>query len=301
MTQMTAPRAQHRQGIDLARFIAAFGVVVAHAEASAHDWVGHLSLALFLILTAFLAVQSAQRAGGSYAFLPRVQRLILPWLVWSAFFRLLDESLADRPFGNGILSEPWSLLYGSSIHLWFLPFVGLAMILVGPIVKSVTTPGRLLLASGMLIGFSAPLFWAHEAMGLPEPLPQWAFALPCYVLGLLLGVGHPMGRAWVPLGAGAVLTGLAVWMGQAEPWTFTIAAALVAFQLFWRLPLRGGWLKHLGQVAFGIYLAHPFFMLLVYKIAGPEVNRFLSAVLCFMLTWAAIALARRWRPFALVT
>ena len=56
--------AAHRPSIDLARFVAAFGVVVAHAYVSPNDWVGHLSLGLFLILTAFLAVQSAQRAGG---------------------------------------------------------------------------------------------------------------------------------------------------------------------------------------------------------------------------------------------
>lgn len=301
MTETSTQRSQHRQGIDLARFIAAFGVVVAHVFVSPRDWVGHLSLGLFLILTAFLAVQSAQRAGGSYAFLPRARRLILPWLVWSAFFRLLDETMADKPFAYGLLSDPWSLLYGSSIHLWFLPFVGLAMVLVGPVVRWVTTPERLVLASCLLIGLSAPLFWAHEAMGLPEPLPQWAFALPCYVLGLLLGVGHPMGRVWVPLVTGVAMTLLAVYMGRAAPWTFAIAVALLGFELFWRLPIRGSWLPHLGQVAFGIYLAHPFFMLVVYKIAGPEVNLLLGAVLCFALTWVAIAVARRWKPFARVT
>ena len=301
MTQHSPIRPQHRQGIDLARFIAAFGVVVAHANASPRDWVGHASLSLFLILTAFLAVQSAQRAGGSYAFLPRLSRLILPWLAWSAFFRLLDEVLADQPFATGLLSDPWSLLYGGSIHLWFLPFVGLAMVLVGPLVRLVTSPQRLMLASGLLVVVSAPLFWAHEAMGLPIPLPQWAFALPCYVLGLLLGVAHPMGRAWVPLMAGVAMTGVAVWLGQAAPWTFTIAASLAAFELFWRLPIRGPWLPPLGKVAFGIYLAHPFFMLVAYKFAGPDVNFLLGAVMGFGMTWAAVALLRRWSLFARVT
>lgn len=291
----------HRQGIDLARFIAAFGVVAAHALASPRDWVGHLALALFLILTAFLAVQSAQRAGGSYAFLPRARRLILPWLVWSAFFRLLDMAISDRPDRFQPLTDPWSLLYGSYIHLWFLPFVGLAMVLVGPAVRLITTPARLIVAAVGLVVLTAPLFWAHEAMGLPEPLPQWCFALPTYVLGLLMGIAYPMGRAVVPMGATLVMSLLALWLGHLQPWTWTLLVAVAGFELFWRLPVSGPWLKPLGQVSFGIYLVHPFFMLVVYKLLGGDVNRMLGAVLAFLMSWAAVAVLRRWPPFARVT
>ena len=301
MTKQTA----HRQGIDLARFIAAFGVVVAHAEASPKDWSGHLSLGLFLILTAFLAVQSAGRAvgraGGTYDYLSRARRLVLPWVVWSLFFILVEEVVSDEPQMFATLRTPWVIFYGGSIHLWFLPFVALAMALVGPAVRLITTPARLQLAALILIGLSAPLFWAHETLGMPEPMPQWAFALPCYVLGLLLGIGHPMGKAWMPLTAGLALTALAVWLGNAAPWTLTILIALVAFEVFWRLPLRGAWLPPLGKVAFGIYLSHPFFMLVVYKFAGPAVNPFLGACAAFLMSWAAIAIGRRIPLFARIT
>lgn len=293
--------AAHRQGIDLARFVAAFGVVVAHALASPQDWVGHLALAVFLILTAFLAVQSAQRAGGTYSFLPRARRLILPWLVWSAFFRVLDMAFSDSPDRFQPLTNPWSLLYGSYIHLWFLPFVGLAMVLVGPVVKNVTTPGRLMIASLLMAGMSAPLFWAHEALGLPAPVAQWTFALPCYVLGLLLGIGHPLGKAWVPLLAGLAMTVLAVILGQAAAWTVTLLIGLVGFELFWRLPVRGKWLPHLGQVSFGIYLIHPFFMLVAYKLLGPTAESMLGALFSFLMSWAAIAILRHNPLFARVT
>ncbi len=90
-------------------------------------------------------------------------------------------------------------------------------------------------------------------------------------------------------------------MGQGAPWTLTILFALVGFELFWRLPLRGAWLAPLGKAAFGIYLVHPFFMLVVYKLAGPDVNRLLGAVLAFLMSWAAVAVLRRWPPFARVT
>jgi surface polysaccharide O-acyltransferase-like enzyme len=291
----------HRQGIDLARFIASFGVVIAHATISPRDWIGHLSLSLFLILTAFLAAQSALRAGGAYAFAPRAQRLILPWLVWSLFYRLVDEAIADVPFANGLISDPWSLLAGASIHLWFLPFVGMAMVLVGPILRAVTTAERLMMACLILVGFSAPLFFAHETLHLPEPLPQWAFALPCYVLGLLLAIGHQLGKAWVPILTSVALTAVAVWLGKGAPWTVTIVCSVLLFEFFWRLPLRSDWLPPLGQAAFGIYLAHPFFMLVVYKFFGADVNVILGACLAFLMSWVFITVARRFAPFARIT
>lgn len=293
--------ASHRQGIDLARFLAAFGVVVAHAEASPRDWVGHLALALFAILTAYLAVKSAERAGGSYAYLPRARRLILPWASWSLFYWALEAAIADGPDKFRPLVDPWSLLYGGYIHLWFLPFIGLAMLLVGPAVIHVTSLPRLTGAAALLVGLSAPLFWAHEALHLPDPLPQWAFTLPCYGLGLLMAKAHDMGRPGITLIAGAALAVLAVWMGQAAPWTFTVLAGLVAFEMFWRLPVSGRWALHLGQMAFGIYLIHPFLMLVVYKFAGPEVPFFTGAVLDFLLSWAVIAGLRRIPVFARLT
>lgn len=293
--------ASHRQGIDLARFLAAFGVVVAHAEASPRDWVGHLALAMFAILTAFLAVKSAERAGGSYAYLPRARRLILPWVVWSVFYLAVEMAISDGPDRLHLLRDPWRLLYGGYIHLWFLPFIGFAMVLVGPAVSFVTTPERLWAAAVVLLGVSAPLFWAHEVLHLPEPLPQWAFTLPCYGLGLLLAKAQGMGRSVVAFGAGLWLSVLALWMGQGAPWTLTIFAGLLAFEISWRLPVRGAWALHLGQVAFGIYLIHPFLMLVVYKFAGPDVPVMAGAFLDFLLAWAVVAVMRRIPVFARIT
>lgn len=288
-------------GIDLARFLAAFGVVVAHVAASPRDWVGHLALAMFAILTAFLAVKSAERAGGSYAFVPRARRLILPWAVWSLFYWAVEFAIADGPDRFRPLSDPWSLLYGGYIHLWFLPFIGLAMVLVGPVVSHVSSPARLALASGLMLAGSAPLFWAHEALHLPEPLPQWAFTLPCYVLGLLLAKAQGMNRPAIALFAGLGLSLIAVWMGQGAPWTFTILAGLLVFELFWHLPLRGGFVRHLGQVAFGIYLIHPFVMLVIYKFVGAELPLLMAAGLDFLLSWAVVAALRPLPFFARIT
>jgi membrane-bound acyltransferase YfiQ involved in biofilm formation len=290
----------HRHAIDLARFIASFGVVVAHVFAMENDWVGNLSLGLFLILAAFLAMQSMQRSG-RYPFVARAKKLVLPWLFWSAVFRVVLLKVSDDPGKWQVLSDPYSLLVGSSVHLWFLPFVMGAMTLVEPTGRLIRTPARLIVALAGLLMVSALLFWTREQASLPVPGPQWLYALPVYALGLLLGVAHPMARTFWVVAAAAGMSVVAYVLSGGALWAFTILAAVLVFEAFWRMPWRGAWLPFLGQVAFGIYLVHPFFLLVVYKIYGAEVDRLWAAVLTFAMSWGAVLLLRRLPVFVRLT
>ena len=288
----------HRQGIDLARFIAAFCVVISHSYASPTDWLGHLALALFAALAAFLAMQSAERAGGKYAHFIRARKLLLIWLVWSVFYRVVETAISDSPDRFTLVTDPWTLLQGGFIHLWFLPFLFVSTALVGPALRYLTTKDRLIWASVLLVCCSAPLFWAHEALEMPAPVPQWAFTLPSFIIGLLMARAHRIGQVRITLIAGFALTAMAIWMGQAESWTYTVLAGFLGVEVFWRLPLRARWLPHLGQVAFGIYLIHPFMMLVVYKFLGTDLGPFVGGGIDFLLSWAAIAVLRRFPLFA---
>lgn len=286
-----APEA-HRNSIDLARFVAAFGVVVAHVFAMENDWIGNLSLGLFLILTAFLAVQSMLR-NGRYPFLARAKKLLLPWLFWSLVFRVVLLKVSDDPAKWQVLSDPWSLLVGSSVHLWFLPFVMLAMAVIEPAGRMVRSPVALVLALGGLVLLSVPLFWLHGRPGLPVPFPQWLFALPVYLMGVTLGLGHHLGRPGWPMLAATGMSLVAFVFSGGAFWAFTIVAAVLAFEAFWHLRLQGRWLPFFGQTAFGVYLVHPFFLLVVYKLFGAGVDRMLAAVLTFVMSWVAVLLLRR--------
>lgn len=300
----------YRPAIDLARFIASFGIVAAHAFAMEDDWVGHLALALFLLLTAFLAMQSAQRAGGKYPFIARAKRLVLPWLAWSLFFRIVDLRISHAPDKFQLLTDPWTLLIGSTVHLWFLPFVMLAMVFVEPMGRIVNTPQRLAGALVGLVAASGVAFFLLDHYAPVVPLVQWLFSLPIYLLGLLIGIAHPMGRAVWPGLAALAMAGMAFVMtalttGFAAEWWWVIALAWLLFETFWRLPLRGAvaqkWLPELGKVAFGIYLVHPFFMLVTYKFFGAKVDHLFAAVLTFTMSWVAVALLRRFPLFARIT
>ncbi len=74
----------------------------------------------------------------------------------------------------------------------------------------------------------------------------------------------------------------------------------VVFEVLWRLDLRSLLLASLGRLAFGIYLVHPFFMLVAYKLFGGGVNAVFAALFTFALSAGATYLLRRLPGFRLV-
>lgn len=286
---MTAQQDYYRRSIDLARIAAALGIVWAHAHAPGRI-VGYVALSLFLVLTGFLAVQSLQRSKGRFTWLARVQRIALPWMFWSLFFIAVDSATADTP--RPLLSDPWSLLVGSTIHLWFLPFVMLASLLVPLLVHLVQTPRALVVACAGLVLISPPLLWAQAFVPLPVPLPQWGYALPPFIYGILAAIGHRQGNVMLPLATAALISAI-TFAGAPMFWAVQMVLAAVLFEVLWRVELRNQAVAALGKLAFGIYLVHPFFMLVTYKLFGGGVNAAFAALLIFAMSLAATWMLRR--------
>jgi peptidoglycan/LPS O-acetylase OafA/YrhL len=293
----------YRRSVDLMRFAAAFGIVWDHARAPGAD-VGYLALSLFLVLTAYLAVGSFERSGarqdaGNF-WLSRARRILLPWLFWCLVYRVVHEVISDAPFQ--VLSEPLSILYGPAIHLWFLPFVMLALITIPIIGLSVRDRAALAVACCLLVAVSLPLGWLHAEAGLqawladsaalPPPLPQWFYSLPLFLFGALLAVGQRLGLVWMVMAAAAVVSGALMLL---DPDFASVQMLLTGavFLAIWKWEIAGAWPTKLAGYAFGIYLLHPAFMLVAFKLFGPEVDRSLAALFTFAASWAGTWVCQR--------
>lgn len=286
---------QRRTALDLARFFAAFGVVVSHVQASRHDWLGHLSLGLFLILTAVLAAQSFVRAG-HYSMRARCWRLMLPWLFWCGFYWLVEMDVSDRQQVFVWPAEPWTVFAGPSIHLWFLPFVMVAGLIVQPLGRFVTSDRRLLIALAGFVALAVPSFWLQKGAGFPQPVEQWFYGTPLYLAGVLFGLALTLGReVWVVM-AMALATALMALTTTPEPWLWQGLIAILIFWVLWYLPVPGPIPAFLGREAFGIYLMHPFFLLVIYKFLGPDPGWMMNAALAFTMSWGAAMVLRKIPP-----
>lgn len=297
----TAKKAGYRRSVDLARFIAAFGIVWDHARAPYAD-IGYLALALFLVLTSFLAIGSFERSDGRSFWFSRASRIAVPWLFWCAVFRVVDEVVTDTPGPQPLLSDPWTLLIGPSIHLWFLPFVMVALITIPALSRSIQSPRALFVACVGLVGVSlplgllhaevAPVAWFANVAPFPQPLPQWFYSLPLFLFGALLAVAKRLGASWMPVAAAAAVSGALYWRAPEFASVQMILVALV-FEAVWRVNITGTWPTWLAGFAFGIYLMHPAFMLVAFKLFGTDVDRSFGALFTFAAAWVATAILQR--------
>lgn len=296
---------EYRRAIDLLRFLAAAGIVMDHTLGWAV--VGYPALGLFLILTSYFGIGSYRRTmasaagpAGSGFWTSRARRILIPWLFWCAFYRLVYEVVSDEPFQ--LLSDPFTLLIGPSIHLWFLPFAAVALIFIPTIARDVETRRNLIWASALLVPFSIALGLIHAKSGLggwqiagspiPQPVPQWAFSLPIYIWGALAAVSHRLRLPGITLAAAALSSAVML----ALDWdvaSMQLLLCAVVFEIFFRLPWRGEWMTKLAGYAFGLYLLHPFFLLVGYKIFGADMHRGLGFAVAFFGAWGATWACKR--------
>lgn len=292
-----APAPDHRPAIELGRFVAAFGIVVAHALPQMR-WCGQVSLFFFVMLTAFLSGKSFLRAPQTYRWSQRVRRLVLPWMFWCGIFHVAQWKISRPPVGFLEIRDPWSLLSGPTYHLWFLPFLVGATALVQPFGLMADDDTRLALMFAATAGAALPLFALHAGNLVPAPLSQWALVLPVYVWALLFALAGTHGRSAMAAAGLAAITGAALVATQAETggaeiWPLFLPAAAGLLAVLWRLPCRGMRFGPLGNSAFGIYLVHPLALLLGYKLFGADADRWGLALFAFALSCAIVAAMQR--------
>lgn len=192
-----------------------------------------------------------------------------------------------------IIEDPLSLLIGPLIHLWFLPFALIASGLVFVLVRLLNSSRRVAIGCVLSAILSVALFRVHDLGLAPAPFAQWAFATPCFLFGTMVALGERHGSeafAW----SSFVLVCLAFLTNEELLWPIHILITIVIFggAKVIRLSSNAA-LVHLGSLALGIYLVHPFFMAVVFKFFGTEINPILTAIAVFALSVIAVQVMQR--------
>ena len=120
---------QRNGTLDYARLLAAFGIVFFHAGAPGGA-IGYAALPFFLMLLVVLAFPGAVRVSFPAYLRGRVQRLLVPWVIWSGVYgvlKLAELVVTGAPFGSEFSLN--MILTGTALHLWFLPFAFLAFVI----------------------------------------------------------------------------------------------------------------------------------------------------------------------------
>lgn len=274
----SAPRllsvpAQRVAGLDLLRIIAAVGIIWFHTKGAPYAQIGYAGLPVFLLIYFSLVTRQSQLHATGEFLKRRWDRLLKPWLFWSAVYGVCRVAKAAYALDTGSLEQMFSvetLLVGTCVHLWYLPYAfasGLFIHVLNrrmlkvndtTVVLAATLLGALVLVAGTV---------SLQIHRLPPPLPQWEFGLAAIPLGLAVGrsLAVPSRRTRrllvsligaTTLGTCAILTSLG-FSSTATPYSLAILLVCLAFG--WQINTNG-FITTVAPLTLGIYLLHPLVM-----------------------------------------
>lgn len=256
--------------IDRLRILAAFGIVWFHTEGAPYRLIGYAGLPIFLLAFFSLIVRNA-RADDTACFAKRRwNRLIIPWLFWSVAYGVCKSAKAiwmtDMDALRGVLSIE-SLIAGTHIHLWYLPYAFLLGLLIHEVNRRTSRVNDTAVvlaatATGIFLLAARPL--GLFAYCISPPLPQWSFGLAAAPLGFAIGRcllidSHDSRRQLLSVVTLPTLLACIIltWAGSTSPAVpYGLAIGLVYIAYAW--PVRGDRVAAaIAPLTFGIYLIHP--------------------------------------------
>ncbi|MDB5661222.1 MAG: hypothetical protein JWS10_3837 [Cypionkella sp.] len=245
--------------IDLLRGLAAFGIVWFHAKAPQAS-LGLSGLTVFLLL--LIVMNASPLIPFERAVADRANRLLRPWVVWSAIYALAKTAQAMH--SNHPLSDEFSssmLLCGPALHLWFLPFSFFALVALSGLERRVSLQTRGFFGFSLVLClFALPVSDSLANATLGHPLLEWAAAIPPLVIGVALrSAGSSPVRQCIVLSA-AILSFAGVFGTSGEaPIGVLIGLVLVLLALNFSIPDTSA-SRWVAFMSMAIYLMHPIFL-----------------------------------------
>jgi surface polysaccharide O-acyltransferase-like enzyme len=270
------------QNVEILRVLAAFGIVWFHAKAPGSD-IAYSGLTVFLALSAYFEAARREHHG----IRDLAVKLLVPWAAFMVIFAVKDLALHGTIFGtDDIVAE---ILTGSSPHLWFLPFMFGALVLL--IVADRLFPRGVVAVAASLgvLALAATMhLWRPWLAEAGQPLGSYAYA----ALPVCFGVAMARARA----ARLHVIAPLALaWMGlvSMSETSYVIGLSATVFAVMVPVKTTAKFnLVWLSSTMFGVYLVHPLALSALKPIrdAGLSIP---AAVIAFAMSVAAVMAWRR--------
>lgn len=242
--------------VDMLRGLAVVGIVWFHVHAPGAD-LALAGLAVFFLLLFHFAPKMTPPIGPTIV--ARADRLLRPWLIWSAIYAL--AKLAQSTLSGTSLASEFDasmLLTGAALHLWFLPFAFLCLLVLGLIERVIDLSSSAGFTAALVLSVAAlPASVALTQLTPGHPWLEWSAALGPVGLGLALrGANGNRVRFSLLIAAACIGTALSWLLYVALPLRVPIGLAATIGALCFVSPSTG-LTRWIGWVAMPVYLIHP--------------------------------------------
>jgi peptidoglycan/LPS O-acetylase OafA/YrhL len=272
------------QNIERLRIFASYGIICFHSQTGLLKTIGYIGLPVFVMITFAYGVIKCRRQAITDSplhpfknyIVSKIERLLLPYLFWVFIYAVWGGLRALSSLGE-IVNVPVTILiplYGTSIHLWYLPFVFLALVSVSLLrVNFPSNNLRDLLSYSVaaLITGLLPAFFPNTNQ-LSLPIPQILFALPALFIGLIISDDLEI-KKQVKYGVSLAIiitTGIArVILNNDHSFLFLFFSSFLLVAIAQNATGKPDKITvNLSSLTFGIYLVHPIIIAIVSNLLG---------------------------------
>ena len=242
-----------RADIEVLRIISAFAIVCYHSRI-------HFCLFGLIIFLIVSAMFSGDGQGLQSSVNKRFMRIMYPWIFWSLTYgvRRITDGGQFYDLSNGVIA---GILSSPSIHLWYLPYMFVILVVTDQIKLYVSTT-KFSIACGVLSAATLLLskFWRDPSLTYGYPWAQYIHGASAAFFGLFLAsfkkLDLRISMALIALNMAAAIHLLSTkWGGQ----EYVIAYAIMILTVVAggkQMISKKSLLYKISQCSFGIYLVH---------------------------------------------
>ena len=251
--------------LEVLRFLASIAIIAWHTPDLDAGIVVPWSLPFFVLLSVIFGL-STRNDSALKTVRRRAAQFLVPWILWSGLYLVLRLLRHRLDFGFLVKEFQWpDLLIGSTLPLWYLPFIFIALSF-GSIIEWTSNRGvKSASAKKIALGIVAliplaVLFSKFLGELKLEPFPQYSSVIPSVMLGFLYQLECGRKRATraglvLPLLGALLLVVSGVAIGWR--WQPTIAAYLLVLAFMGLWPTDDKKVLVIGRISWPIYLVHP--------------------------------------------
>jgi len=294
--------------IEVLRVLSAISIVYFHSmpvDNQSRKY-GYIGLVIFLLISHILPVLKKE---SNLSFLQYIRkkssRIILPFILWSIFYFFISVYIKGFSQAINKLSIV-SFLYGTFYHLWYLPYIYFTSVFIylirrnswGKSIENLRVIYLLLISIFVFLAQSSIIYY----FDLTSPFIQWVTSVPCLLFSLCVGKSLNDSHsdiktvpAFIPTSVLIVaiiaLTEIRI-NPQMKTYFISYGIGFAIFCLSFSMQMLSlkaiKIIQFLSNLTFGVYLIHPFIILVVMKLYStnnPEIMFLLTVIISFFMSY----------------
>lgn len=257
---------QYNPTADFLKIISSFAIIWFHTSVLLGHKVSYSGLIFFMTFSVVLLLAKSKKENSFYKL---YKRYIGPWFFWIGIYGV-GNLLLSKPFFIQTDNILYSVLAGSHYHLWYLPFMFIALVFL-EMSKSFIKIRLFVFWFLLILWVVTANYWRPWSISEGVPVSQYIHGFGAVCFGVLLSTSGCWNSnrirflLFIHLSIFLTLLFLNLYSTIGVPYLIGIFLVYIALLLKSKFIPLGSIhiIKSVANLTFGIYLTHPLFIYLL--------------------------------------